>query len=61
MVLLANPDQLRPASYRSVIEKNKRRVMQLLFELNETLTNQQRSKLVKKLEGFIEDFRDLSA
>jgi hypothetical protein len=61
MVLLANPDQLRPASYRSVIEKNKRRVMQLLFDLNETLTNQQRSKLVKKLEGFIEDFRDLSA
>jgi hypothetical protein len=60
-VLLANPDQLRPASYRSVIEKNKRRVMQLLFDLNETLTNQQRSKLVKKLEGFIEDFRDLSA
>jgi hypothetical protein len=60
MVLLANPDQLRPASYRSVIEKNKRRVMQLLFDLNETLTNQQRSKLVKKLEGFIEDFRDLS-
>jgi hypothetical protein len=61
MVLLANPDQLRPASYRSVIEKNKRRVMQLLFDLNETLTNQQRSKLVKKLEGFMEDFRDLSA
>jgi hypothetical protein len=60
MVLLANPDQLRPASYRSVIEKNKHRVMQLLFDLNETLTNQQRSKLVKKLEGFIEDFRDLS-
>ena len=60
-VLLANPDQLRPASYRSVIEKNKRRVMQLLFDLNETLTNQQRSKLVKKLACFIEDFRDLSA
>jgi hypothetical protein len=60
MVLLANPDQLRSASYRRVIEKNKHRVMQLLFDLNETLTNQQRSKLVKKLEGFIEDFRDLS-
>jgi hypothetical protein len=60
MVLLANPDQLRSASYRRVIEKNKHRVVQLLFDLNETLTNQQRSKLVKKLEGFIEDFRDLS-
>jgi hypothetical protein len=60
MVLLANPDQLRSASYRRVIEKNKHLVMQLLFDLNETLTNQQRSKLVKKLEGFIEDFRDLS-
>jgi hypothetical protein len=60
MLLLANRDQLRSASYRRVIEKNKHRVMQLLLDLNETLTNQQRSKLVKKLEGFIEDFRDLS-
>ena len=60
MVLFANPDQLRSASYRRVIEKNKRLVMQLLFDLNQTLTNQQRSKLVKKLNGFIEDFRDLS-
>jgi hypothetical protein len=60
MLLLANRDQLRSASYRRVIEKNKHRVMQLLLDLNVTLTNQQRSKLVKKLEGFIEDFRDLS-
>ena len=60
MVLFANPDQLRSASYRRVIEKNKRLTMQLLFDLNQTLTNQQRSKLVKKLNGFIEDFRDLS-
>ena len=59
-VLFANPDQLRSASYRRVIEKNKRLVMQLLFNLNQTLTNQQRSKLVKKLNGFIDDFRDLS-
>ena len=60
MVLFANPDQLRSVSYRRVIEKNKRLTMQLLFDLNQTLTNQQRSKLVKKLNGFIEDFRDLS-
>ena len=60
MVLFANPDQLRSASYRRVIEKNTHLVMQLLFDLNQTLTNQQRSKLVKKLKGFIEDFRDLS-
>ena len=60
MVLFANPDQLRSASYRSVIEKNTRLVMQLLFDLNQTLTNQQRSKLVKKLKGYKEDFRDLS-
>ena len=61
MVLFANPDQLRPPSYRRVIEKNKHLVMQLLFDLNQTLTTQQRSKLVKKLNGFIEDFRELSA
>ena len=60
MVLFANPDQLRSVSYRRVIEKNTRLVMQLLFDLNQTLTNQQRSRLIKKLKGYIEDFRDLS-
>ena len=60
MVLFANPDQLRSTSYRRVIEKNKRLIMQLLFDLNQTLTNQQRSKLVKKLKSYINDFRDLS-
>ena len=60
MVLLANPDQLRSTSYRRVIEKNKRLIMQLVFDLNQTLTSQQRSKLVKKIKGFTEDFRDLS-
>ena len=33
MVLFANPDQLRSASYRRVIEKNTHLVMQLLFDL----------------------------
>ena len=60
MVLFANPEQLRSASYRRVIEKNKRLIMQLLFDLNRTLTNQQRSKLSKKLQSYINDFRDLS-
>jgi hypothetical protein len=60
MVLFAYPDQLRSASYRRVIDNNKRLVMQLLLDLNQTLTNPQRSKLVKKLNGYIEDFRDLS-
>ena len=60
MVLFANPEQLRSASYRRVIEKNKRLIMQLLFDLNQTLTKQQRSKLVKKLQSYINDFRDLS-
>ena len=60
MVLFANPEQLRSASYRRVIEKNKRLIMQLLFDLNRTLTKQQRSKLVKKLQSYINDFRDLS-
>jgi hypothetical protein len=60
MVLFANPEQLRSASYRRVIEKNKRLIIQLLFDLNQTLTNQQRSKLVNKLQSYINDFRDLS-
>ena len=60
MVLFANPDQLRSASYRRLIDKNKHLVMQLLLDLNQTLTHQQRSKLVKKLNVYIEDFRDLS-
>ena len=60
MVLFANPEQLRSASYRRVIEKNKRLIMQFLFDLNRALTNQQRSKLIKKLQSYINDFRDLS-
>ena len=60
MVLFANPDQLRSASYRRLIDKNKHLVMQLLLDLNQTLTHQQRIKLVKKINGYIEDFRDLS-
>jgi hypothetical protein len=60
MVLFANPDQLRSASYRRLIDKNKHLVMQLLLDLNQTLTHQQRIKLVKKLNGYVEDFRDLS-
>ena len=60
MVLFANPEQLRSASYRRVIEKNKRLIMQLLFDLNRILTNKQRSKLIKKLQSYINDFRDLS-
>ena len=52
MVLFANPDQLRSTSYRRVIEKNKRLIMLLLFDLNQTLTNQRRSKLVKKLKSY---------
>ena len=60
IVLFANPDQLRPANYRQIIDKNRRLILQLIFDLNQTLTNQQRSKLVKKLNEFAKDFRDLS-
>jgi hypothetical protein len=51
MVLFANPDQLRSASYRRLIDKNKHLVMQLLLDLNQTLTHQQRIKLVKKISS----------
>jgi hypothetical protein len=60
IVLFANPDQLRSANYRQIIDKNRRLVLQLIFDLNQTLTTQQRSKLVKKLKDFVKDFRDLS-
>jgi hypothetical protein len=60
IVLFANPDQLRSANYRQIIDKNRRLVLQLIFDLNQTLTIQQRSKLVKKLNDFVKDFRDLS-
>jgi len=58
--LFANPNQLRSARYRDVMEKNKQLVMQLMFDLNQTFTSQQRRKLIKKLNGYIKDFRELS-
>jgi hypothetical protein len=60
LVLFANPDQLWSDEYRGVIEKNQHLVMQLIFDINQTLTDKQRRKLVRKLNSFIEDLRDLS-
>jgi hypothetical protein len=58
--LFANPDQLWSDEYRGIIEKNQHLVMQLIFDINQTLTDKQRRKLVRKLNSFIEDLRDLS-
>jgi hypothetical protein len=60
LVLFANPDQLWSDQYRSVIEKNQHLVLTLLFDINQTLTDKQRDKLIRKLNSFIEDLRDLS-
>jgi hypothetical protein len=60
LVLFANPDQLWSDEYRGIIEKNQHLVMQLIFDINQTLTDKQRRKLVRKLNSFIEDLRDLS-
>ncbi|MFT6758053.1 MAG: hypothetical protein ACJA0M_001939, partial [Chitinophagales bacterium] len=60
LVLFANPDQLWSDEYRRAIEKNQHLVMQLIFDINQTLTDKQRRKLVRKLNSFIEDLRDLS-
>jgi hypothetical protein len=60
LVLFANPDQLWSDEYRGVIEKNQHLVMTLLFDINQTLTDKQRRKLIRKLNSFVEDLRDLS-
>jgi hypothetical protein len=60
LVLFANPDQLWSEQYRRVIEKNQHLVMTLLFDINQTLTDKQRRKLIRKLNSFVEDLRDLS-
>jgi hypothetical protein len=60
LVLFANPDQLWSDEYRGVIEKNQHLVMTLLFDINQTLTDKQRDKLIRKLNSFVEDLRDLS-
>jgi hypothetical protein len=60
LVLFANPDQLWSDEYRGVIEKNQHLVMTLLFDINQTLTDKQRGKLIRKLNSFVEDLRDLS-
>lgn len=60
LVLFANPDQLWSDQYRRVIEKNQHLVLTLLFDINQTLTDKQRDKLIRKLNSFVEDLRDLS-
>ena len=60
MILFANPDQLWSDQYRQLIETNQRLVIKLLFEMNQTLTDKQREKLIRKLNSFIRDLRDLS-
>jgi hypothetical protein len=60
LVLFANPDQLWSEQYRRVIEKNQHLVMTLLFDINQTLTDKQRGKIIRKLNSFVEDLRDLS-
>lgn len=60
MILFANPDQLWSDQYRQLIETNQRLVIKLLFEMNQTLTDKQREKLIRKLNSFIKDLRDLS-
>jgi hypothetical protein len=60
LVLFANPDQLWSDEYRGVIEKNQHLVMTLLFDINQTLTDKQRGKIIRKLNSFVEDLRDLS-
>jgi hypothetical protein len=60
LVLFANPDQLWSDQYRRVIDKNQHLVLTLLFDINQTLTDKQRGKLIRKLNSFVEDLRDLS-
>jgi hypothetical protein len=60
MLLFANPDQLWSDQYRQLIDTNQSLIIRLLFDINQTLTVKQRQKLIKKLNSFIKDLRDLS-
>jgi hypothetical protein len=59
-LLFANPDQLWSDQYRQLIDTNQSLIIRLLFDINQTLTVKQRQKLIKKLNSFIKDLRDLS-
>lgn len=60
ILLFANPDQLWSDQYRQLIDTNQSLIIRLLFDINQTLTVKQRQKLIKKLNSFIKDLRDLS-
>jgi hypothetical protein len=60
ILLFANPDQLWSDQYRQLIDTNQSLIIRLLFDINQTLTVKQQQKLIKKLNSFIKDLRDLS-
>ncbi len=58
--LFAHPEKLWTKEYRHQIETNEELLVQLLFEINNTLTEKQRKKVIKRLKSFTKDLRSLA-
>ena len=59
--LLSNPEERWDPQYRVVFESNRDAVIDLLAELDASLTPRQRAKLSEKLTTYARDFRSLAA
>ena len=59
--LLAHPESRWDDTYRAGFEHNREVVVSLLAELDATLDARQRARLVTRLRGFANDFRELAA
>ena len=60
-LLFANPDELWSPEYERIIKNNEQVALDLLFNMNATLSDKQRQRALRRLNGFIEDLRDLSS
>ena len=57
--LLTNPDQYRTVPHRQIIAQNSQLYSILMSELHASLTNKQKDKLTRKVQGIIDDLEDL--
>lgn len=58
--LLQNPEQYQHALYVENMQHNRQVFSQLLFDVVNTLSDKQMRRLVRKIDGYIEDFTELA-
>jgi hypothetical protein len=61
VAFMTHPEVRWEANYRRAFEANRTRFMQLIVDLDHTLTPVQRSRAVQRMRGFATDLRELAA